>query len=236
MGFRSVVTSRTISRRRRRPAAKTSGRSAGTRLIRPPPSRIGDTSFVPFVTGAPVRTSADLICATVHVGWRCRRSAAPPATWGAAMLVPLNSAHVPSRVGTDESTPDPGATTSGFNRNEYGVGAPDEKSTIRSGRGEPCAPVEAPTAIARGAFAGEPTDPLPKSLKSFPAETTGTTPAAAAASIARTTMSRVGSISTSPNEQLITSMPSRTAASTAATISGAFPSRPNCGVGTVSAL
>ena len=140
------------------------------------------------------------------------------------MLVPLNWSHVPSRVGTEESTPLPGATTSGFSWNEYGVGAPDEKLTIRSGRGDPCAPVDAPTAIARGALAGEPTEPLPKSLKSFPAETTGTTPAAAAASIACTAMSRAGSI------------PSRTAASIAATISGAFPSRPNSGVGTDSAL
>jgi hypothetical protein len=50
-------------------------------------------------------------------------------------------------------------------------------------------------------------------------------------------MSREGSISGSPIERLITSMPSATAASIAATISGELPSRPtSASVGIVSAL
>ena len=61
--------------------------------------------------------------------------------------------------------------------------------------------------------------------------------AAAAASSARATMSRDGSISGSPIERLITSIPSATAASIAATISGELPSRPkSASVGMVSAL
>ena len=91
--------------------------------------------------------------------------------------------------------------------------------------------------IARSEVPGEMSDPPPNSSKSFPAATTGTTPAAAAASSARATMSRDGSISGSPSERLITSMPSDTAASIAATISGALPSRPTfASVGTLSAL
>ena len=50
-------------------------------------------------------------------------------------------------------------------------------------------------------------------------------------------MSRDGSISGSPIERLITSMPSETAASIAATSSGALPSSPtSASVGMVSAL
>ncbi len=94
----------------------------------------------------------------------------------------------------------------------------------------------AATVIAPAALPGEETDPYPKSLKSFPAATTGTTPAAAAALIACTTMSRFGSISGSPSERLITFMPSATAASIAAAISALFPSRPKSGDGIVSAL
>ena len=70
----------------------------------------------------------------------------------------------------------------------------------------------------------------------MPAEATGTTPASAAALSAFATMSRLGSISTSPSERLITSIPSATAASIAATSSGELPFNPNCGVGIDSAL
>jgi hypothetical protein len=62
------------------------------------------------------------------------------------------------------------------------------------------------------------------------------TPAAAASSSARTTMSRRGSTSGSPIERLITFIPSATAWSIALAISGEFPSRPKSPVGTVSAL
>ena len=91
--------------------------------------------------------------------------------------------------------------------------------------------------IASAALPGDESEPLPNSSKSFPAATTGTTPAAAAPSSARATRSREGSISGSPRERLITSIPSLTAASIAATISGAFPLSPRPdAVGTVSAL
>ena len=46
-------------------------------------------------TGSPVCSSADLICATVHVGCRSLSSAAAPATCGVAMLVPLSVPHGP---------------------------------------------------------------------------------------------------------------------------------------------
>src|SRR5205085_7758986 len=154
---------------------------------------------------------------------------------GVAMLVPWKIAHVPTRGGTEESTFTPGAVTFGLSWSEYGAGPPDEKLAIRSG-GKPRPLVEAATVIAFGAFPGEPTEPFPKSSKSLPAAITGTTPASAAPSIAWTTMSRDGSTSGSPSERLITSMPSFTACSIAAAISGALPSRPNPGVGIVSAL
>ena len=88
--------------------------------------------------------------------------------------------------------------------------------------------------IAAVADPGESIDPNPRTSKSFPAAITGTTPALAAPLIAWTTMSRAGVISGSPSERLITFMPSRTAASMPATISGELPSSPNWSVGIVS--
>ena len=74
----------------------------------------------------------------------------------------------------------PGAVTSGFSWSETGVGPPEEKSAITFAR--PLRVVEtAPTVIASGVEPGEATEPLPKPEKSFPAATTGTTPARAAA-------------------------------------------------------
>ena len=80
--------------------------------------------------------------------------------------------------------------------------------------------------IASGALPGDPTEPRPKPSKSLPAAIAGTTPAWAAPLIALTTMSRLGSISGSPSERLITSIPSATAASMPFAISGLLPSRP----------
>ena len=74
----------------------------------------------------------------------------------------------------------------------------------------------AATEIAAGALPGEPTEPRPKSSRSFPAEITGTTPAAATLLSASISASLAGSISGPPPEKLITSMPSFTAASKAA--------------------
>ena len=90
----------------------------------------------------------------------------------------------------------------------------------------------AATEIASGAVPGEPAEPSPKSSRSFPAAITGTTPAAARLWIASTSASFAGSICGPPPEKLTTSMPSRTAASKAATISGVFATCP-IGVGTV---
>ena len=88
--------------------------------------------------------------------------------------------------------------------------------------------------MAIGAEPGESIEPAPSTSKSLPAAITGTTPALAAASIACTTMSRDGVISGSPRERLMTFMPSRTACSMPATISGELPSRPKSLVGIVS--
>ena len=73
---------------------------------------------------------------------------------------------------------------------------------------------------------------MPKSSRSFPAAITGTTPAAATLWIASISASFAGSICGPPPEKLITSMPSSTAASKAAMISGVFATWPS-GVGTV---
>ena len=105
---------------------------------------------------------------------------------------------------------------SGLSRSDSGVG-PAELKSARVLPPDASGLVTAATVIALSAVPGEISDPPPNSSKSFPAATTGTTPAAAAASSARATMSRDGSISGSPSERLITSMPSDTAASIAAT-------------------
>ncbi len=97
-------------------------------------------------------------------------------------------------------------------------------------------PVDAATVIAAGVFAGDPIEPNPAAPKSFPAATTGTTPAAAALSSAWTTMSRFGATSGSPIERLMTFIPSLTAWSIAFAISGELPSSPKPSVGTVSTL
>src|SRR2546423_5998686 len=146
------------------------------------------------------------------------------------MLVPLNAVHVPPRGGTDEVMSTPGALTSGFSWKETGVGPLLENDATAS-----CL-LTAAAVIAFGALPGDEMLPFPQSANSLPAAIVGTTPAPAAASIAATTRSRDGSISGSPSERLITSMPSRTAASIPAAISGAFPFSPKFSVGTVSTL
>ena len=218
-------------------AVKTSGRSARARLTTPPPSRVACASTERASSAkarSPVLASADFTCAGVHAGWRWRRSATAPATCGAAMLVPDSATKL--RPGAAETIATPGALTSGFSCSESGVGPLDENEATTFGA--PVRLVEtAPTVIASGVEPGDETEPRPKSSKSFPAATTGTTPARAAAPRASATMSRVGSISGSPRERLITSMPSATAASMAATSWGELPSRPtSASVGIVSAL
>ena len=146
------------------------------------------------------------------------------------MLVPLSAAQVPSRGGTDERIDTPGAVTSGLNWSPTGVGPLDEKYAIRS------LLLAAAAVIAAEAVPGEPIEPRPTESNSFPAATVVTTPALAAPAIACTTRSRLGSMPGSPTERLITSIPSATAASTAAAISGLLPSIPNSGVGAVNTL
>ena len=136
------------------------------------------------------------------------------------MLVPLNDAHVPSPSGTDERIDAPGAETSGFMRSDRAAGPEDEKLARTFDF------VAAATAIARDAVAGDPIEPRPKSPNELPAAATGTTPAAAAPSTAWSTTFLAGSVSNSPNDMLMTSMPSRTAASMPAITSPAFSMRP----------
>jgi hypothetical protein len=90
----------------------------------------------------------------------------------------------------------------------------------------------AATVIAAGAVPGEPVEPSPNWSRSFPAAMTGTTPASATLWTALMSASFAGSTSGPPPEKLITSIPSVTADSNAATISGVSASSPN-GVGTV---
>ena len=90
------------------------------------------------------------------------------------MLVPENRLQEPSRAGTDERISDPGAATSGFIRSDTGVGPADEKLETTSARPDWVVVTEA-TVMAFAVLPGEPTDPSPKSSKSFPAEMTGTT-------------------------------------------------------------
>ena len=160
-------------------------------------------------------------------------TAAAPATCGDAMLVPLHVAHC--EPGSEDTTSTPGAVTSGFICRDTGVGPLEEKLAISSG-GPVSLSVDAATVIASGALPGEPTVPRPPSSNSLPAAMTGTTPAAAASSIALTTTSRCSWISGSPSERLMTFIPSRTAASMPAAISGALPSSPKFSVGMVSTL
>ena len=91
-----------------------------------------------------------------------------------------------------------------------------------------------PTAIASGAVAGEPAVPRPKKSRSFPAETIGTTPARTTLATVSISASVRGSACGPPPEKLITSIPSCTAASNAATISGVVPEQhPPSGSGTL---
>jgi hypothetical protein len=90
----------------------------------------------------------------------------------------------------------------------------------------------AATVTASGAVPGEPTVPRPNWSRSLPAEMTGTTPASATLWMTSIIASFAGSVSAPPPEKLITSIPSFTAASKAAAISGVFAIWP-IGVGTL---
>jgi hypothetical protein len=90
----------------------------------------------------------------------------------------------------------------------------------------------AATEIASGAVPGDPAEPRPNSSRSFPAEMTETTPAAATFRTVSIMASLTGSVCGPPPEKLITSIPSVTADSNAATISGVLATCP-IGVGTV---
>ena len=84
----------------------------------------------------------------------------------------------------------------------------------------------AATEIASGAVPGEPTLPSPNSSRELPAAITGTTPASTTLCTASNSTSLAGSVSAPPPEKLMTSMPSATAASKAATISGELATNP----------
>jgi hypothetical protein len=72
------------------------------------------------------------------------------------MLVPDESCQPP---GLEERIDVPGATTSGFSRNETGVGPAEEKLAIDGEAPD----VVAPTVIAAAELPGEPSEPRPKS-------------------------------------------------------------------------
>src|SRR5581483_10757198 len=90
----------------------------------------------------------------------------------------------------------------------------------------------AATVIASGVLPGEPAVPSPKSSRSLPAAITGTTPASTVLWTASYIASFAGSVCGPPPEKLMTFIPSVTADSNAATISGVSASWPS-GVGTV---
>ncbi len=105
---------------------------------------------------------------------------------------------------------------------ENGIGpTPPGATTVIAGP-KTCAFATAPTLIASGAVAGEPAVPSPKKSRSLPAEMTGTTPARTMFVTAGMRTSVRGSACGPPPEKLMMSIPSRTAASNAATISGLF--------------
>jgi hypothetical protein len=95
-----------------------------------------------------------------------------------------------------------------------------------------CVLETAATVIASGDEPGEPIEPVPNWSRSLPAEITGTTPAAVTFRITSIIASFAGSVSAPPPEKLMTSMPSRTANSKAAAISGVLAMWP-IGVGTL---
>jgi hypothetical protein len=92
--------------------------------------------------------------------------------------------------------------------------------TTVSWRPKKCEFDTAATVIASEAVPGEPTEPRPKSSRSFPAAITGTTPAETTLRMVGIIASFAGSVSGPPPEKLITFIPSETALSKAATISG----------------
>src|SRR2546430_186979 len=100
------------------------------------------------------------------------------------MLVPLRVPQGPPWPGgSDEMTSTPGAATSGFCGSDGGGGRAEETLAGVS-RDETAARV-----TASGASPGDDTDPSPKSSRWLPGAIGGITPAAAAPSIALTTMS-----------------------------------------------
>ncbi len=121
-----------------------------------------------------------------------------------------------------------GPACTGIPRSDAGAPA----VVTESAGAKTCVFETAATEIASGAVPGEPTVPRPKSSRSFPAAMTGTTPAFATLRTASTRASFAGSVSGPPPEKFTTSIPSATAASKAATISGVFATLPT-GVGTV---
>ncbi|MEZ5101894.1 MAG: hypothetical protein R3C15_19265 [Thermoleophilia bacterium] len=243
-------------------AVSTSAGSAPTSSAQPvgsawtAASSAGPRSVEATKTGRPVWRKA---AASPGAAWTTTSASAPsaaalralrasPQPPGAASTMPSTRA----ACGAEQSAGSvPGGATTSTPAITSRSNAPSETASSpirrRSGRGPPGAAtwpatptvrslVAAATVIARAAEPGEETDPLPLASNSFPAATTGTTPRAAALSSAIATRSRPGPTSGSPIDRLITSIPSATAASIAARISGEFPSRPTPeSVGTVSA-
>ena len=114
---------------------KICGSSARGMSMIPPPSRRTDASVVLAVSaqaGPAVETNAERTWGVVQFGWRCRSSAAAPATCGADMLVPSNGANgsLANSGSVEERISPPGAETSGFSKWPNAVGPAEEKNII----------------------------------------------------------------------------------------------------------
>ena len=151
-----VVTAPSASRPSERPVGRAvrSGASAAATSTSPAPPRIGSAALSPSSTGRAVVTSADFTCATVQLGWRCRSSAAAPATCGAAMLVPELPSKPPGHRREDARRPAPRRPASGAAR----AGSARRRRSEAS-RGT-LSSVTAATVIASAALPGDVSEPV----------------------------------------------------------------------------
>ena len=147
--------------------------------------------------------------------WRCCRRSRP-ATCGAAMLALLNAAQSPSRRGTEETMLTPGPSSQASSGARAETAGPRERCDDRARDGFGRNGDRAFGAARRRQRAVAEFSEVVLSCDDRDH-------AGCSRSVQRATRSRPGSISASPSERLITSIPSRTAASMAAMISGEFP-------------
>ena len=119
------------------------------------------------------------------------------------MLVPLSCCHWPRRLGAAERISTPGADTSGLRRSDKGVG-PARSRQLSADR-------RRADGDRRRRGSGRRDRSPPEGLEVVPGGDRRDDAGGGAPSMARTTRSRLGGISGSPIERLMTSMPSCTA-------------------------